>query len=163
MIFRVGSLMGLLTVAITVAIYADENKQQGASLPNIDQYEHINSIVVPDPQSPVTGFHHFYINKQGMETFQAEGPKEYPAGTVFVGKVYQIQKTEKGAYKEGELAAYTFMRKDGNDPKTKETGGWHFQKFDPQGQIVKINPVSDCFHCHKPHEKTDYVISQPLD
>lgn len=156
---------GLSVVAVALAAYAKAPASRAQGLPeDLDEYEHINSIVVPDPESPVMGFHHFYMNGTGLETFQAaKDDVEFPAGTVIVGKVYQPQRTEDGAYKEGKLLAYTLMRKAPNSPTTEDTGDWQFAKFDPQGKPVKIDPVADCFHCHKPHAATNYVISDPLE
>lgn len=52
--------MCLSTIALVALASAPDSQPQ--SLPgNLDEYEHINSIVVADPESPVTGFHHFYI------------------------------------------------------------------------------------------------------
>lgn len=156
---------GVSVAALALAAYATTSTSQSQVLPeNLGEYEHINSIVVPDAKSPVMGFHHFYMNGTGLDTFQTmQDDMEFPAGTVIVGKVYQPLKTEDGAYREGKLLAYTLMRKSANGPTTEDTGGWQFAKFDSQGKPVKIDPVADCFHCHKPHAATDYVISDPLE
>ncbi len=165
MIHRLTGLAGIVLTAAVLSAFADAPARQAQGLPSdLGTYRHIGSIVVPDSKSPVMGFHHFYVNDRGLKTFYARKKgAEYPAGTVFVGKVYQPRKTEDGAYNEGDLLAYTLMRKAPDDPATKDTGGWEFVKFDAQGKRVKINPVADCFHCHQPHKATDYVMSVPLE
>lgn len=151
---------------LLAGIRAAEPKADPAQqLPNdLGSYTHINSIVVPSPDSPVTGFHHFSINDRGLKTFQSgPGGKKFPAGTVLVGRVYKPVKTRDGAYKEGNLLAYTLMTRRPDDPTTRKTGGWLWQKFDARGKPVEINPVKDCFSCHQPHKESDYVISRPLE
>ena len=137
---------------------------QKAELPDdMDDFKHINTLVVPDKESPIHGIHHFYLNKKGMNTFHsmAEG-KTYPDGTIFIGKVFKVVETEQGRLKEGDMAAVTYMRKQIDSEETKNTGGWHFVMFTPDGTPKDIDPQKACFQCHKPFEKSDFVISQPL-
>ncbi|HSO06630.1 MAG TPA: cytochrome P460 family protein [Pelomicrobium sp.] len=147
-------------LAAGAALAADS----AVSLPtDLGGYRHINSLVVPNPTSPISGIHHFYIGETGrLEFLDGLGGKPYPAGTTIVGKVFTVTKNAEGNYKEGDIAAYTMMVKRPDDPKAQKTGGWRFAMFDSNGKPKDIDPVSACFGCHKPHAGTDYVISRPL-
>ena len=159
-----GALVVVAALAIMWTAIAGSGPKQAAELPkDLKKYRHIGAIVVPDPDSPVAGFHHFYINDKGLKTFHGKVQgRAFPAGTVIVGKVFKTDKTEEGAFQEGQLAGYTVMVKDPEDDASKKTGGWHFAKLDAQGKAVKIDPVSACFKCHEPHAAQDFVISTPL-
>jgi hypothetical protein len=131
---------------------------------NMTEFKHINTFVVTSADDPLQGIHHFYINETGLQTFRkGVNGGSYPAGTEILGKVYKPIEIQEGQFKEGTLAAYTFMVKDPNSSRTAETGGWHFLKFEPGGDPIQINPVRDCFGCHMPHKKSDYVLSEPLE
>ena len=130
---------------------------------NMKEFRHVNTLVVPDKESPIHGIHHFYLSETGMETFMSmEEGKTYPNGTVFIGKVFKVTETDEGRYKEGDMAGITMMRKDSGSEMTKDTGGWHFVMFSPKGEAKDIDPVKACFQCHKPHEESDFVLSKPL-
>jgi hypothetical protein len=150
-------LLGLLAVSAAVA-------GDAVSLPDMDDFAHINTLVVPDKESPIHGIHHFYMNPKGLEVFAqaAQGQADYPEGTVIVGKVFKPEKTQEGRYKEGGLAAYTYMEKAPGAEGTDDTGGWRFAMLTPEGTDMGVDPVKNCFGCHKPHKDTDYVLSTPL-
>ena len=151
--------LGLILIFIMVEALAQKN----VSLPrDMKNYRHINTLVVP-VDSSIHGIHHFYINVKGLETFKSEVEgDEYPTGTKIIGKVYKVVETGAGRIKEGDLAAFTYMEKAPKVPVTKDTGGWIFAKFDAKGNRVQIDPVKDCFQCHRPHSKSDFVLSEPL-
>ena len=134
------------------------------SLPeNLQNFKHINTLFVVDSESPIHGIHHFAIGKKGREAFLQGGTEEYPEGTTFLGRVYKPVQTKDGRYKEGKLVAYTMMHKDPSSKATKDTGGWHFVMFGPNGENKGVDPVKSCFGCHKPSPDTDYVLSTPLE
>lgn len=153
-----------LAVTLFTALAAIAGMAGSPELPELDGYTHINTLVVPEADSPIHGIHHFYINSIGRSAFQngvGEG-EEYPAGTIIVGKVFKPVHTDKGRIKEGGLAAYTLMEK-APGPDTNDTGGWRFVMYTPKGESKGVNPAKDCFPCHKPHADSDYVLSTPLD
>jgi hypothetical protein len=90
-------------------------------------YQFIHAFVIDDPDNPLFGFHHFYINEKGLGAFKDGGP--YPTGTTFLGLVYQLR-IEGAQLNEGEGAATVIMAKD---PTASETGGWRFAQFQPDG------------------------------
>lgn len=112
----------------------------------MDDFKHINTLVSPDKKSPIHGIHHFYLNQKGMETFNSmKEEKMYPDGAIFIGKVFKVMKTEEGRLKEGDMAAVTYMRRLADLDETKNTGGWHFVMFTPDGTpkiLILKQPVS---------------------
>lgn len=131
----------------------------GLILPeDLSGYRHIHSLVINDRESPLFGFHHFYINETGWETFRNQGPFPYPEGTVFLGAVYQVNQDGE-LYNEGDGAVYTMMKKD---PAASETGGWLFGSFTPDGRPVEQDVKTGCFSCHQPLQERDHVFSRPL-
>ena len=129
---------------------------------SLDTFEHVNTLVVPDPDSPIHGIHHFYANDRAAAAFDAGGSDEYPTEAIFVGKVFKPVKTDEGWYKEGDLVAYTLMEKDPVDVAARVTGGWHFVMYDAEGAVKSVDAVEACFGCHEPSPETDFVLSTPL-
>lgn len=148
----------LLAVSLPdAAVRADSHQ---LSLPNdFSGYRHIHSLVINDKQSPLFGFHHFYVNEAGWEIFANQGPFPYPKGTIFLGAVYKVEQ-DGMHYNEGSAAAYTIMQKD---PAAEETGGWLFGTFGPDGKLVEQDVHEACFSCHAPFKDQDYVFSSPLE
>jgi hypothetical protein len=156
-------LGGALLLALLSGMALALPQDQAPALPDdMSEYKHINTLVVPQSESPIHGIHHFYMSPEGREAFLAGGTDEYPDGTIIVGKVFQPVETGGGHLKEGELAAYTLMVKDSNAPATRQTGGWHFAMFGPDRKNQGVDPVEGCFGCHTPSPETDFVLSKPL-
>ena len=135
--------------------------QETVTLPeDISSFEHVSSMVVLDEKSPLFGIHHSYLNPRWMEAFQQLGP--YPAGTVFIGKLYKIEKDErlKEFLFEGDLRGLSFMRKDEN---AKATGGWVYALFGPDRKRIEIDVRKACFDCHSKAKDTDFIFSKPLN
>ncbi len=156
-------LMILITIMLTAGLALAMSHSDQLSMPKeLNEFDHINTLFVPNTASPIHGIHHFYMGTKGRKAFMQGGTDEYPDGTTFVGKVYKPVKTEAGRYQEGDLAAYTMMKKDSSAKVTKKTGGWHFVMFGPDGKNKGVDPAKSCFGCHKPSPETDYVLSKPL-
>ena len=126
-------------------------------------YQHVNTLVVPEADSPIHGIHHFYMNDKAQDVFSKHSPgADYPAGAKIVGKVFKVVKTDDGRIKEGDLAAYTYMEKAPDSDEAQKTGGWVFRQFDAKRKDMGVDPVAGCFGCHEPHANSDYVMSEPL-
>jgi hypothetical protein len=123
---------------------------------DLSGYRFISALVVNDPESPLYGFHHFYVNQKGVEPLGAGGP--YPEGTVFLGLVYEVA-VDGVNIDEGGGAAVTLMEKVEG---AEETGGWRFALFDTGGKPMEIDEAEDCFACHTQMEDRDYVFSRPV-
>ncbi|MDD3618228.1 MAG: cytochrome P460 family protein [Desulfobulbaceae bacterium] len=153
-------LLGTITLCFIhgwAPAWADSSEPQ---LPkDLTGYRHIHSLVINDKESPLFGFHHFYINETGWETFKNQGPFPYPEGTIFLGAVYKVEQDGE-LYNEGSGAVYTMMKKD---PAAAETGGWLFASFTPDGKPVEQDVKTGCFSCHQPLKDRDHVFSSPLN
>ena len=95
-----------------------------------------------------------------------------PSGSVLTLVQFKAQvdgagnpiKRGDGRFVRGDLIAYTVMEKRagwGTEyPEAWRNGEWEYAAF---GADMKLNDKANykaCFECHKPHEKTDFVISQ---
>jgi hypothetical protein len=100
------------------------------------------------------------MNKKGLEAFEKGGP--YPDGTIIVGGVYEVVTTGEGALNEGKKLFQTYMRKDSRAKEAKDTGGWIFAAFSPDGKLMEKDVKKDCFECHRAVKDSDYVFSKPL-
>lgn len=157
---KVCLFLGSSILCISWACSTASADSPGLQLPNdLSGYRHIHSLMINDRESPLFGFHHFYINETGWETFKNQGPFPYPEGTVFLGAVYQVEQDGE-LYNEGSGAVYTMMKKD---PAAEETGGWQFATFTPDGKPVEQDVKTVCFSCHEPLKDRDHVFSSPLN
>jgi hypothetical protein len=116
----------------------------------------VQSTVAEDPRNPLAGPHRFYVNEAGLGGLAVGGP--YAEGTVFPSLVYEVER-DYPLVNEGPGAAFTLMKKD---TSAKETGGWRFAKFRPDGSQVAVDQKADCFECHTQVEDLDYVFSRLL-
>ena len=94
-----------------------------------------------------------------------------PSGSVLTLIQYKAQvdaagqpiKGADGRFVKSDLIAYTVMEKragwGAEYPAELRNGEWEYAAF---GADMKLNDKANykaCFECHKPHEKTDFVIS----
>ena len=154
--------MAMVVAGMVAGVATGQSLSEPKLPPDLATYTHVNSLVVPDSDSPLHGMHHFYANKSARAVLEAGGAENYPDQSIFVGKVYSLVETDEGRYQEGDLVAYTLMRKASGAKETQETGGWRFAMLDSEGNPKDIDPVADCFECHRPHADTDFVLSEPL-
>jgi plastocyanin len=94
-----------------------------------------------------------------------------PSGSVLTLVQYKAQvdaagtpvKGADGRFVKGDLIAYTVMEKrtgwGGEYPAEWRNGEWEYAAFGANGQLDDKANYQACFECHKPHEKTDFVIS----
>jgi len=142
---------------LVVATIAMAGTQHGMSLPHDwSTYRHIGSLIITDKSHALYGIHHFYMNKKGLDAF-SKGQK-YPDGTIIVDSVYEI-KESGGILNEGKLAFFPVMKKNS---KMKDTGGWEWAAFSPDGKMLDKDPKKDCLSCHDSVKNSDYVFSKPL-
>jgi hypothetical protein len=148
----------LAALGLVMALTALPSAAAELSLPkDADSYKHVGSLVIPDKSSPLFGIHHFYLNKTGQAAF--EKGAAYPKGSIFVGRVYEAVTTPDGALNEGKMLFQTYMKKDAS---AKDTGGWIFAAFTPDGKQIQKDPKADCFACHTAVKESDFVFSKPL-
>ncbi len=97
--------------------------------------------------------------------------KPLPSGSVLTLVQFKAQvdaagtpiKGADGRFVKGDLIAYTVMEKRtgwGTEyPAEWRNGEWEYAAFGPDGKLNEKANYKACFECHKPHEKTDFVIS----
>lgn len=150
------SLLGATLAALLLPIGVATGAEQPSMPQDLTGYRFVSALVVNDPESPLFGFHHFYVNETATKPLVKGGP--YPPGSVFVGLVYEVS-PEGLNIDEGGGVSVTLMEKVEG---AKETGGWRFAQFDTTGKRVEIDEKKDCFNCHTQVEDRDYVFSRPL-
>jgi hypothetical protein len=130
-----------------------------AGLPKgYEKWEKSRQIVVTDKKSIFYGIHYTYVDKKALPAFKSGG--KYPEGSRFVVVNYSI-KEEGGKPVQGKKNMIVLMEKS---KKYKETGGWFFAGFTPEGKPSGIDPVKNCYECHVEMAKnTDLVISKYAD
>jgi plastocyanin len=97
--------------------------------------------------------------------------KPLPSGSVLTLVQYKAQvdgagnpvKGQNGRFVKGDLVAYTVMEKRagwGTEyPAEIRNGEWEYAVFGPDTKFNEKANYKACFECHKPHEKTDFIIS----
>jgi hypothetical protein len=141
-------------LASAIAAWAGEE-----ALPkDLDYYTYTGSLIVPDKNSPLFGFFHYYMNAKGLAAFKKGDP--YPDGAIIVGKVYEVVSSPTVGMIEGKLLRYSYMKKD---MSAKETGGWIFAAFSADGKLVQKDVKTACFACHTAAKDSGYVFSKPLE
>jgi plastocyanin len=95
-----------------------------------------------------------------------------PSGSVLTLIQYKAQvdtagnpiKGPSGKFVKGDLIAYTVMEKrtgwGAEYPEAWRNGEWEYAAFGADGKLNEKANYKGCFECHKPHAKTDFVISQ---
>ncbi len=146
-----------LIFTILVPLFAAAGEK--ASLPKgYEKWERSRQIVVTDKKSLFYGIHYTYVDKKAMPAFKSGG--KYPEGSQFVVVHYNIRE-EGGKPVQGKKNMIVLMKKG---KKYKETGGWLFAGFTPEGKPSGIDPVKNCYECHlKEAKDRDFVISRYSD
>ena len=129
------------------------------SLPKgYEKWEKSRQKIVTDKKSLFYGIHYTYVDKKAMPAFKSGG--KYAEGSRFVVVHYNIRE-EGGKPVEGKKNMIVLMKKD---KKYKNTGGWLYAGFGPDGKLSGIDPVKNCYECHlKDAKSTDFIISKYAD
>jgi hypothetical protein len=117
-------------------------------------------------------------NKQYRELFSTpeaiaalKAGKPIPSGTVLTLVQYKAvldaagepEKDANGRFKKGDLIGYTVMEKrDGwgtEYPDDVRNGNWEYQAFKADKSVNDKANLKNCFVCHKPLDKQDFVFS----
>ena len=117
-------------------------------------------------------------NKQYRELYSTpeaiaalKGGQAIPSGTVLTLVQYkakldasgQPEKDANGRFIKGDLVAYTVMEKRtgwGTEyPDDIRNGEWEYQAFKADKSVNDKAKLANCFTCHKPLDKQDFVFS----
>lgn len=152
---KVVSLMALGAILGTAAAAA---AGQTALPRGYEKWEKSKARINTDKKSLFYGIHYIYVDKKAMKSYKSGGA--YPDGSRFVAVNYSI-KEENGNKVPGKKNMIVVMQKD---RAQRETGGWRFAGFTPQGKPSGLDGKRDCFGCHeKDAKERDYVISRYAD
>jgi hypothetical protein len=121
-------------------------------------WAHVKSMVITDRNDGLYGFHNVYANPKAAGALRSG--KAFPQGSEFVVSFYEV----KGAgptIEQGPKTMDAYMKKDA---AAKETGGWWFGAFGPDGKPLGVDVVKGCYECHASGAKeTDLVFSRFID
>ena len=149
-------ILSALCLVFIVSLAGGADK---ASLPKgYEKWEKSKQKIVNDKKSLFYGIHYIYADKKALPAYKAGG--KYPEGSRFVVDYYNIRE-EGGKPTLGKKNMVVLMKKD---KKYKDTGGWLFAGFTPEGKPSAVDPVKNCYECHlKEAKDTDLVISKYAD
>ncbi len=149
-------ISALISIFTTLAFAATAMSAEKAALPKgYQKWEKSSRKIETDKKSLFYGIHYIYVDKKAMKGYKTGGT--YPEGSMFVVINYNIKEVD-GKPVEGKKNMIVLMKKD---KKFKDTGGWLFAGFSPNGKPSGIDPVKNCYECHlKEAGKTDLVISK---
>ncbi len=151
------TVMAVVVIALALAAIAAASDK--TALPkDYNKWEKSRQKIIIDKKSLFYGIHYIYADKKALKAYRSGG--SYPDGSRFVVVNYNIRDVG-GKPAEGKMNMIVLMKKD---KKYKETGGWLFAGFTPQGKPSGIDPVKNCYECHvKEAKNTDLVISKFSD
>lgn len=148
-----------LTALVFVAVVVPSAMAAAVSLPKgYEKWEKSKQKLVTDKSSLFYGSHYIYVDQKAMSAYKKGGG--YPEGSRFVVVNFNIRE-EGGKPVQGKKSMIVLMKKD---KRFKETGGWQFAGFSPDGKLSKLDPVKNCYECHlKDARETDLIISKYAD
>ena len=105
-----------------------------------------------------------YANDLANETLLS-GKIDYPDGSVFakIGRLTGEDPLFSSSAVPQKIQRYQFMVR--NKVKNKDTDGWDYAIFDPQGNTLSEDPVAEskaCFACHQIAASRGQVFSQAM-
>ncbi|MFZ3208689.1 MAG: cytochrome P460 family protein [Geobacteraceae bacterium] len=152
-------LLTLLFISLTLTSLSASATEKAALPKGYEQWEKSMQKIVTDKKSLFYGIHYIYVNKKALKSYK-EGKRKYPEGSRFVVAFYNIVDAG-GKTVAGKKNMVVLMEKN---RKNRETGGWLFAGFNPDGKPSGVDPVKNCFECHlKDAGETDLVISKYVD
>lgn len=123
-----------------------------------ERWEMSREKIINDKSSLFYGIHRIYVNDKALKAYRSGG--RYPEGSQFVVVQHTIRNDGATPVK-GKKSMVVLMRKD---KRQKDTGGWLFAGFNPEGKPSGLDPVKNCFECHaKDAAARDFVISSYAD
>jgi hypothetical protein len=115
---------------------------------------HSKSMVIPDKQHALSGFHHVYVEPKALEAYRAG--TGYPEGSRLVVPFHEV-KDEGGMVQEGALRMVAVMERRA---AATDTGGWRWAAFDGEGKPMSLDVKTACYSCHVPKKDRSYVFSE---
>ena len=160
---QVLSVAALAAVSLTVAVRAGgdkvafpENYAKGVLYTTVDR---------PDNKQ----YRELFATSEAVAAVKAGQP--IPSGTVLTLVQYKAkldaagepEKDANGRFIKGDLVAYTVMEKragwGAEYPDDIRNGEWEYQAFKADKSPNDKAVLKNCFTCHKPYDKQDFVFS----
>jgi hypothetical protein len=160
---QVLSVAALAAVSLTVAVRAGgdkivfpENYAKGVLYTTVDR---------PDNKQ----YRELFATPEAVAAVKAGQP--IPSGTVLTLVQYKAkldaagepEKDANGRFIKGDLVAYTVMEKrtgwGAEYPDDIRNGEWEYQAFKADKTPNEKAVLKNCFTCHKPYDKQDFVFS----
>lgn len=156
--------VAILTVGACVGVNTESSASGEISFPyDYRDWRHIKTELWGEGHplhEDVGGLHHIYANKLAVAG--------YESGTFSDGSILAFDQlgfdVSGGATTEGARKALFVMVRD--QQQYPETGGWGFEGFKINGDIMgiaKTNAKTACFACHTSSEDTQFVVSKYRD
>lgn len=152
------ALIAVLSLAVASTAWAGMQMGGGPFPKGWRSFVHVKSMVIPDKKHGLYGFHHIYVNTRGLATLKQGG--KYPEGSQFVGVFYDVVTEKDGSIHQGKKLFSVLMRKDST---AKETGGWFFGAYGPDGKLMEKDVKKDCYDCHTQVKDSDFVFSKYIE
>ncbi len=151
--------IALVTAVAAVSLVAAQVVAGESSLPKgYRSWSHVKSMVITDKGHALYGLHNVYANPQALEAMRSGKP--YAKGSEFVVSFYEVV-AEGPMLSPGKKLMDATMKKDAS---AKDTGGWAFGAFGPDGKPLQMDVVKGCYECHAGGAKgTDLVFSKFVD
>ena len=160
---RTISLATLVVAVLTIAVRAGgdnvkfpENYAKGVLYTTVDRADNKQ-------------YRELYATPEAIAAVKAGKP--IPSGTVLTLVQYkakldasgQPEKDANGRFIKGELIGYTVMEKrtgwGAEYPEEIRNGEWEYQAFKADKSVNDKAKLANCFTCHKPLAKQDFVFS----
>ena len=144
---------------IVTTVWAGMKMKGGIILPKgWRNFTYVKSMVIPDRNSGLYGFHDIFVNGKGLKALKSGG--HYPDGTVFVGVFYDVATEKDGSMQQGNKLFTVVMRKNAI---AQDTGGWQYGAFDPEGKLLEKDYKKECYECHTAAKEGDFIFSKFVD
>jgi hypothetical protein len=112
--------------------------------------------IVTDKNSLFYGIHYLYADKKAIQGYQAGN--KFREGSRVVVEFFNIKSASSD---DGPLNMIVLMQKD---TRHKDTGGWLFAGYSADGKPSGVDPLKNCFDCHRQEAgQRDYVITTIKD
>ena len=152
--------MNKIIICLVASLVIFVSSVWSASAPSLPKGYHAwqksERKVITDKSSLFYGAHYLYADKKAIQGYQAGN--KFREGSRVVVEFFNIK---NGSSVDGPLNMIVMMQKD---KRFKDTGGWLFAGFSADGKSSGIDPLKNCFDCHRQDAgQRDYVISTIKD
>lgn len=162
------AVAALATLGLATTAYLGDVRAGGDKIAFPNDYDKgvlYTTVDRPDNKQ----YRELFATPEAVEALKAG--KEMPSGTVLTLVQYRAkldgagnpEKDANGRFIKGDLIGYTVMEKRtgwGTEyPDDIRNGEWEYQAFTAARAVNEKANLKNCFVCHKPLDKQDFVFS----